>query len=160
MRIRTATLLLASTLTLLVCTSVASAQARPNFGGTWKLNPAKSDFDGRPPHSAVVTIEHKEPRITSTYRVDIGGREIEDTVTFTTDGGETKNRTFDAELTYKARWEGLIMVREAKGRMSNGVSVTRQDRWSLSKDGKVLTMKRRAFTDTTEEEVRFVLEKQ
>jgi hypothetical protein len=160
MRIRTVTLSLASTLTLFICISAALAQEKPNFSGTWKLNPAKSDLAGQPPYSAIVRIDHKEPRITSTYKVNIRGREIEETINFTTDGSETKNKTSDAEMTYKARWEGLVMIREAKGKMSNGVSLTRQDRWTLSKDGKELTMRRHSSTDNAEEEVRFVLEKQ
>ena len=70
------------------------------------------------------------------------------------------NKTLDAELTYKAQWEGTVLTREAEGRASNGVPLTRHDRWVLSKNGKVLTMSRRSTTDSSGEDVKFVLEMQ
>jgi hypothetical protein len=160
MRIQVRISLLISTVALTICTTLTAAQDKPNFSGTWKLDPAKSDFGGMPAYSAIIRIDHKEPSITSTYKVRIGDREIEETITFKTDGTETKNRTLDAELTYKAQWEGTVLTREAEGKTSNGSPLARHDRWVLSKNGKVLTMSRHSTTDNWEGDVRFVLEKQ
>lgn len=137
-----------------------AAQSRPNFTGTWKLNVDKSDVEGFSPQSFVLEIVHKEPHVRSIAAITQEGKEAKSEVNFTTDGKDTVNKTPDGEGTDKARWEGNVLVRDTQGKLSNGLSLTQRDKYTLSEDGKTMTIARHYATEISEGNLRFVFEKQ
>ncbi len=126
----------------LACASALQAQAKPDFTGTWKTNIAKSDFGAMPaPESVTTKIQHKDPKlgVESTSVGDQG----EHTITFNlmTDGTETTNQFGPVEIKSKAHWEDKALLIESKAATDNG-EITVKEKWTLSDDGKILTLAR------------------
>lgn len=143
--------LLLAALISVISTSPAPAQvAKPNFAGTWSLDVAKSDFGPMPaPESIVHVIEHNEPniKITTTQKSQAG--ETTNTRMLTTDGKETtsKIKMAGAEQDVKttAKWDGKTLALVATFD-AEGATIALRDTWTLSDDGKVLTIVRTAKT--------------
>jgi len=127
----------------LVCSlALAQAQSKPNFSGPWKVNNSKSDFGPMPaPQSSTSKIDHKEPnlKIATTWVGDQGERTFE--FSYTTDGKENTNSFGNVEFKSKATWEGSTLLIASKGGTDSG-EFTMKDKWSLSEDGKTLTVVR------------------
>ena len=125
-----------STVVALLCsTGLAQTPAKPNFTGTWVMDVAKSDLGGSPPaKSHVLTIVHKEPNITLDREID--GRK--DSAPFRTDGVET---TFTSSCCGDVKTSGVWDGTTLKRRVSNP-AITQNDTWTLSADGKTLTIVR------------------
>jgi hypothetical protein len=128
--------------------ATASNGTHPDFTGTWKLNPAKSDFgQGQPPTSQVTTIEIHGIAMKVTN--DVKGGFMGDMTmvdSFTTDGKES---TWDgmggAKVKGTAHWEGSALVVDAKTDFQ-GSDVTIKDTYKLSDDGKTLYINTHAGT--------------
>ena len=148
-----------STLALSTLLSVA-ALAGPNLSGDWKLNPAKSDFGPMPgPDKLLMKVDHKEPviKIQSEQSGQQGDVKMEQN--YTTDGKECKNKMRNAEMVSKLKWEGNALSVDSKlDFQGNEVSI--KETWSLSDEGKVLTIKRKIAAPQGEFETTQVLEKQ
>jgi hypothetical protein len=122
--------------------ATALAAAPPNLSGTWKGNVAKSDFGQMPaPSSFSAKIDHKDPslKVASTFVGDQGEMTFE--MTFSTDGTETTNQMGPFTMKSKAKWEGNALLVESKGSSDNG-EFTSKEKWTLSEDGKTLTIAR------------------
>lgn len=122
--------------------AVAQAQSKPNFSGAWKVNNSKSDFGPMPaPQSSTSKIDHKEPnvKIATTWVGDQGEFTFESS--YTTDGKESSNTFRNTEFKSKATWEGSSLLIASKGSTDSG-EFTMKDKWSLSEDGKTLTIAR------------------
>lgn len=135
-------------------------EAKPNFTAVWKLNIGKSNFGPmQAPQRRFDKIDHHEPtlRVTSTQVTDAG----EDTVSaeFTTDGKENTNTVHGNEAKSRLRWEGPALVIVTVVSMA-GAEVTLTDRWTLSTDGKTLTMERHYGGPEGEAKATYVLERQ
>ena len=152
---------------LLVCSMsvMASTQSvKPNFTGKWDLNVAKSDFGQTPPvESMVQVIEHREPniRITTTMKSPVG--QVSTVQELTTDGREHVN-TIDAmggeqAIRITGRWEGDTLA-TSWSLNAKGVTISFNDSWSVSEDGKVLTFIRTAKSPQGDFTVRTVYNKQ
>jgi hypothetical protein len=127
---------------LVFALSVATAQSKPDFSGTWKADIAKSDFGSFPPPQSTVTkINHKDPnlKISSTSVSDRGEQTME--LTFTTDGAENTNQIGNIEVKSKLKWEGAALLIESKASTEQG-EFTVKEKWTLSDDGKTLTIVR------------------
>ena len=127
-----------------------SQGAKPDFTGKWNLDAAKSDFGAMPaPASIVHDVEHKEPnlKITTTQKSEAG--ESTNTRTFSTDGKDSTNKItmMGAEypVTTSAKWDGQSLAVTASFD-AQGATVQLNDTWTLSPDGKVLTITRIAKT--------------
>ena len=125
-----------STVVAFLCSiGLAQTPARPNFTGTWVMDVAKSDLGETPAATShVLTIVHKEPNITLDREVD--GRK--DSAPFRTDGVET---TFTSACCGDVKTSGLWEGTTLKRRVSNQ-AITQNDTWTLSADGKTLTIVR------------------
>ncbi len=135
--------------------SAAKRKPKPDLTGTWKLNPAKSDFGfGPQPRSRIDTIEHKEPHLRiSTHLLDENGESttIRD---MTTDGKVVSQ----AARHYKARWDDTMLVIEVR---NNETNVKTTARLQLSRDRNTLTRQQRWFFKTHEEaKVTLLMERQ
>ncbi len=127
---------------ILTSLAVALAAAPPNFSGDWKMNAAKSDFGPGPaPIRASSKIEHQDPRLKliGTEVREEGERTFE--MNISTDGAQTTNQIGPLTLTTKAKWEGATLLVDSKASTDNGELVIK-DQWSLSEDGKTLTVVR------------------
>ena len=120
----------------------ARAQVQPTFTGTWKMNPAKCEFGPLPgPQSRIDKIDHREPHldVISTTVGSQGERTVR--LNYTTDGKENTNTTAGAEMKSRLKWQGSALLIDSVVNMG-GNAITIQDRWTLSDDGKTLTINR------------------
>jgi len=138
----------------------AFAQQKPDFSGTWKLNVAKSDFGALPgPASRTDVITHKEPSLTNDVTAEGAGGKQQYTVKYTTDGKEVTNQMGPREVKSTMKWEGSNLVISSKF-MYNDSEVNAQSTWTLSGDGKTLTISTHYASSMGETDQKAVLEKQ
>jgi len=117
-----------------------TAQTIPDFSGVWQLNLEKSTFRGSPPREIVSTIQHREPILTQTTRVVAAdGGERQWTFTFDTSGSDSTNTTAAGDVQSRAHWNGSELVIDSVLR-TPGRTFHFTDHWSLSHDGRTLTM--------------------
>jgi len=117
-----------------VCASIASAQTKPDFSGTWKMNREKSKFAVGGPDSLLIKIDHKEPAFVENWTVSTPDGERSFQAKYTTDGKETEQEVMGRTAMTSAKWEGDALVIEFK---SEGGFFKRKI--TLSADGKTIT---------------------
>jgi len=126
--------------------SPRAAEAHADLNGTWKLNAQKSDLadDYRYALSLgeeSVRLSAHDPEIKVTRRYSFG----ESNSTLYTDGRTASNRDTTGEtFQSSAKWEGRKLIsRYALHRSFGGNPETVDviDEWSISNDGKTLTLK-------------------
>lgn len=135
--------LLEATIFAIVAASLASA-ADPDFSGTWKLDQARSEIRrslDRP--WSLMKVDHKDTDI-HCVPVDAGPGAPKAgplAMRFATNGKETTHPFGEASGKSIAKWEGsALMINTIVS--SPRQSYTQMDRWKLSRDGKVLTVRR------------------
>jgi len=137
-------------------TIATAASAKPNFSGTWRLNKAKSNYG---PVSAPNRMERKIVHADPTLKMIIvqGNDEGERTVEqeYRTDGSEVVNKIGSREVASTAKWEGQVLVIS-----SEHGDLAQSERWTLSEDGKVLTLVNRVKSPKRNFEVTVVMDKQ
>jgi hypothetical protein len=138
--------------------------ARPNFTGKWVLDAAKSDFGPMPPPDSLIhTIDHKEPSIKIvTAQKSVQG-ELTNERTVTTDGKPNVNKVRmggpEQDVTSTTKWVGKALNTVMKAEVQ-GMALVFNDTWTLSDDGKVLTIGRAITSDQGEFAVTTVFNKQ
>jgi len=133
-------LLVQIALALIAVSGTATAADKPDFSGEWKMNPAKSDYQGVPaPSSFIRKITHVEPTITI-LEEQKGGANGDSVFTrkITTDGQVTKTDASGAAATCTAVWDKNSLVANT---VIDGAGLSFKDAMSLSDDRKVLTSK-------------------
>jgi len=117
-------------------------KSRPDFTGVWEMNLERSILRGSAPKRILVKIEHREPRlIQQILFTNAGGTAQRMTFTYETDA-ETTNPVGEGTARTHARWEGTELVIESRMK-TPGREVHFKDHWSLSDDGRTLTMAHR-----------------
>ena len=145
---------------LAIACGLLQAQAKPNFSGNWKLNTAKSDFGAMPaPDSRTDIITHEDPDLKDSYTQSGQMGELTAEMKYSTDGKETTNSVRGNQIKTTAKWDGDELAIAGKTQF-NGANVTMNDRWSLSPDGKTLTIQRHVNSPMGETNQKIVLEKQ
>ncbi len=132
-----------------------SAAAAPNFSGHWKLNPEKSKLED--PYQEERTIDHKDPELTVDVKAVVDGEEEASTVKYRTDGKETRTVIDGDPLFTKAHWDGDALVFDSQI-ISDTDTTELHDRWTLSSDGKHLTIERKQKVGYDEREFVFVFD--
>jgi hypothetical protein len=114
----------------------AQARAAANFTGVWKLNLAKSEYGPVPqPDAMTRTINHNDPSLQiSTYTKGAAG-EVTTELKYTTDGKPAENKGSKGS----AKWDGDKLVVDSV-RDYQGAELKLHDVWTLSPDGKTLTI--------------------
>jgi hypothetical protein len=137
-----------------------SAQQKPDFSGTWKLNVAKSDFGilGGPTSRTDVII-HKDPSLSNSVTAEGAQGKVESKINYTTDGKEAVNKIGDREIKSTLKWAGSVLVINSKFTY-NDADVVGEDNWTLSADGKTLTITRHFTSSLGDADQKFVFEKQ
>ena len=140
-------MVLAATLFAVHTYAQPAAAGKTNFAGSWKLNVDKSDFGQMPPPSSeslVITQTSDEIKVARTSMRDQG--DMSYTLTLKLDGSDvpTPAGTFPADSPFqivssKAEWDGAnLSVTQKTTFQGNPGSL--KAKYSLSPDGKVLTI--------------------
>lgn len=134
--------------------------AKPNFTGAWKANVSKSDFGQMPaPDKMEMKVTHEDPKLDLHNSQSGQFGEMEWDAKYTTDGKESKNTMRDNPTTSVVKWDGDVLKFETKGKFGDN-DFTMTDKWTLSADGKTLTMDRHFSSSFGEGDQKVVLEKQ
>jgi hypothetical protein len=129
-------------------------QVKPDLTGKWELNRAKSDLSDDERYRMTLgerslTILHHDPELKLSRRFHSGKSDSESESLFYTDGRGENNVGTTAQNAVKSntRWEGEKLIsryalRRAVAWSQGTVEVVDVvDEWSLSRDGKTLTLK-------------------
>jgi hypothetical protein len=117
-------------------------KSRPDFGGVWEMNFERSILRGPAPKRILMKIEHREAQLVQQIHLtNAGGTEQRVTFRYETDT-ETTNSVGEATARTHARWEGTELVIESRMKTS-GREFHFKDYWSLSDDGRTLTIAHR-----------------
>lgn len=112
----------------------AAAQAKPNFTGSWKMNPQKSKFTNGGPDNILIKVDHKEPEFTENWSIATPDGERSFQAKYTIGGKETEQQVMGRTAMTLAKWAGDALVIEWK---AGDGSFNRK--LTLSADGKTLT---------------------
>jgi hypothetical protein len=147
--------------TLALIAAAASFAAVPDFSGSWKMNASKSDFAQFPaPSSMTAKVTHAEPKLTFETKMSSDMGDLDFTANYTTDGKECVNPGFGGSETKSvAKWDGQTLLIDTKGSFGDN-EYTMKDKWTLSEDGKILTVLRRFSGANGDMDQRLVFEKQ
>ena len=148
--------------------SVAPAQDKTNFSGTWKLNVEKSEFGPIPaPSTATQLIEQKDSDFKCTYDTATDEGKDHAVLTFAADGKEVTvpadspnahQGQFNPQ-TIKADWDGPCLIVTETG-VYSGMDVHSKRTYSLSADGKVLTIALHLTLSMGDLDLKWVYDKQ
>ncbi|HAX44380.1 MAG TPA: hypothetical protein PLF84_10180 [Bryobacteraceae bacterium] len=145
----------------LVVALALPAADKPDFSGSWKLNSARSDFGPMPPPDKWdMVVEHKDPSLkvkTTMANAQMGERN--DEAEYATDGTEKANGATTAVVT----WEGALIVFKTSRKVNmqgEQVEIKGEEKWSLSEDGKTLTVDAKLTAPMGEFQMKRVLDKQ
>lgn len=148
-------------LTLLSVALVPGA-GKPDLSGKWVLNLAKSDYgpmQAQAPQKLERTIALEGKNLKFTTQQSGARGDITTEMAYTTDGKPCTNKTSRGDVTGTAKWDGNVLVIASK-REINGNEITQTERWSVSDDGRTLTILNKINTPAGDSEIRLVLEKQ
>jgi len=137
------------------------ALAKPNFSGDWKLNTSKSTFGQMPaPDSMTNKITHDDPKLSTATKQSGQMGEFEMQATYTTDGKECTNQGFGGSTNKSTlKWDGDTLMIETKGKFGDN-EFTMTQKWTLSADGKALTVIQTFKSAMGEGEQKLVFDKQ
>ena len=136
------------------------ASAAPNFSGNWKMNLAKTDTGPMPaPEKYEQKIDHKDPSLKSTVNQVGQMGEFTYDLTYTTDGAECVNKIRGNDVKGNVVWEGEKLKFSSKMNFQ-GADVSFLEKWTISADGKVLTIERHITSSQGEIDVKLVFDKQ
>jgi hypothetical protein len=152
--------LTAATFLLAILALTAFAQQKTDFSGTWKLNVSKSDFGPLPaPTARTDVITQKEPMLTDVVSAETADGKLAYTVNYSTDGQETTNHIGEREQKSTAKWDGANLVIHSKFNF-NDMAIDATATWTISADGKTLTISAHFVASMGEADQKFIYEKQ
>jgi hypothetical protein len=134
--------------------------AAPNFAGEWKLNLSKSDFGEMPaPGSRVDKITHEGVNLAVVSKQSREQGDFTSESKYTTDGKECTNEMFGNPFKSTLKWDGETLVINTKGAFQDNEFIV-VSKWTLSTDGKVLTINQHFSSSMGEGDSKLVLDKQ
>jgi hypothetical protein len=124
------------------------------------MNSSKSDFGQMPaPSSMTQKVTHNDPDLkVVTTRAGENG-EFTNEAAYTTDGKECTNKGRMGEMKSTLKWEGDTLVIDTKADFQ-GNAVTITAKWTLSDDGKTLTVNTHFASSMGEGDSKTVFDKQ
>ncbi len=151
-------LLKALTFLISLFTSVAlfATSAPVNFSGTWKLNRAKTDASpANTPKKMSMKIEQSGNDMSIWYYVTDGLADHDWGSTYTLDGKVNHNSWNGIDVKTSQEWVGKSLVFNVR----RGTTQYKET-WSLSEDGKTLTISRHTIFARSDLTETFVYDKQ
>ena len=135
------------------------AQAKPDFAGEWTLNLTKSHFGQvQAPSGLVRTITQQGSRFKVVTIQPGASGNVTTEVTYTIDGKDNVHKLNGETVRAAARWEGEALIIESRRRIQ-GAEAIQRDRWTLSLDGKTLTINSHLTVFPREYDITYVLDK-
>jgi hypothetical protein len=138
---------------LLLVGTVAAAQAQPQLTGTWVLDRAQSQLPTHRGHAGPdaqaqpsdvkLLVQQQGNTMKATRMVARGNVERSVAVTYLTDGSEQSHAGRRGTVVTRAAYEGdrLVVNKTYTKKTEQGdKSMSRESIWTLSPDGKVLTI--------------------
>jgi hypothetical protein len=143
---------------LLLGIGVAAAQAEPQFSGSWVLDRSQSQFpshegraqkapDAQPqppaPPQVTLVVAQQGHTLKVTRTVAMGTRQHSMTDTIVADGSDQIQQGFHGDVVTRSTFEGdrLIVTHTRTRKTDQGEqTMSRQSVWTLSPDGRVLTI--------------------
>jgi hypothetical protein len=139
---------------------VVTQAASQNLSGEWKLNFAKSNYGKFPaPSSMTRKIAHNDPKLILTTTQKGAQGEVTSKLAYTTDGKESVNQVAGGESKGIAQWIGDKLMIESS-REFQGVTLKQKDIWTLSDDGKTLTIDSHVSIPNGEYDIKQVFDRQ
>jgi hypothetical protein len=139
---------------------VVTQAASQNLSGEWKLNFAKSNYGKFPaPSSMTRKIAHNDPKLILTTTQKGAQGEVTSKLAYTTDGKESVNQVAGGESKGIAQWIGDKLIIESS-REFQGVTLKQKDIWTLSDDGKTLTIDSHVSIPNGEYDIKQVFDRQ
>jgi hypothetical protein len=139
---------------------VVTQAASQNLSGDWKLNLAKSNYGKFPaPLSMTRKIAHNDPKLMLSTTQKGAQGEVTSNLSYATDGRESLNQVAGGETKGIAQWIGDKLMIESS-RKFQGVSLKQKDIWTLSDDGKTLTIDSHVSLPNGEFDIKQVFDKQ
>lgn len=136
---------------------VLSAQT-PNFSGVWKADLGKSKLNGPAPSDYLMILEQQDGKLVESVGVYTQRGEQRSKFTFKTDGSPSINSFHGLTMRTQASWSGGTLVLDSKLAADKPGSVN--EKYSLSPDGKTLTVETATSMGGREMQQTLVLEKQ
>jgi hypothetical protein len=139
---------------------VVTQAASQNLSGDWKLNLAKSNYGKFPaPLSITRKIAHNDPKLMLSTTQKGAQGEVSSNLSYATDGRESLNQVAGGESKGIAQWIGDKLMIESS-REFQGASLKQKDIWTLSEDGKTLTIDSHVSLPNGEFDIKQVFDKQ
>ena len=136
-----------------------SVEAALNLSGEWRLNLAASNYGKFPaPQSMKRTIIHNGATLTMHSVQKSTQGEVTSDLKYSTDGAESVNKVQGGESKGTAQWIGDKLIIES-AREFQGVTLKQKEIWSLSPDGKTLTIDAHVTIPNGEFDVKQVFDK-
>ena len=131
---------------LILAGLTAFAADKPNFTGTWEMNKGQSDFGKMQaqmlPEKIMQKVTQKGDSELRAESTTVGARGTASTdMKYKLDGSESTNKTQMGEVKSTAKWEGTAIAIASK-REVQGMSISINEKWELSADGKTLSVSR------------------
>ena len=121
----------------------AAAATHPDFTGTWVLDTTKSQSPMPLPGTMQVVVAQTGNSMKIDRTASTPNGDMSTTTTFTLDGATSKNTVtqmgMSIDMNTVATWDGAALVAKTTADVG-GQSLEQTDRWSLSADGKELTI--------------------
>jgi hypothetical protein len=138
----------------------ASAFGAPNLTGEWKLNLAKSQYGAIPaPVEVTRKIKLEGINLTMSTHQRTAQRDSTSELKYTTDGKVCINKVTNGDAKGTAHWEGDALIIESS--QQNGEQELKsREVWTLSADGKTLTIQNHLTLPQGGVDVKQVFEKQ
>lgn len=133
--------------------------ATPDFSGTWRLDPARSDYGSRPkPRGRTEWIaHHKGVLADSSVTVRDTGDTLAFAVRYYTDGREATNTVMGQPVRTASSWQGKVLRLESHAKLLI-LDMVVIEQWELITGGRELVMTResRLPMGTTKQRLVFV----
>jgi len=123
---------------------VGAQSPRPDFSGTWTLDKQASafgDIPGGTPTARTDVIQQQRQFLRQTLYLNNGGHLDTTIYRYTTDGAESVNNVAGSKIKSKVWWDGTLLHLESRTKVLI-LSASLSETWSLSPDGRTLTMTR------------------
>ena len=115
---------------------------RPDLSGTWLLDKGKSSLQAPAPDTAILYVDHSDPRFLLPRAYVTDGLADRFNIRVLANGKDDVKKWRDHTTVNRCRWEGNELVLESRDREGRKESRTVM-RFSLSPDGRTLTMEER-----------------
>jgi type IV secretion system protein VirB10 len=120
-------------LALLLTVQVSTAQSNQDFSGAWNLNPARSEIQSSVPGDLALKVEQSAASVTWSGNAAVPS-------IYPLEGRTEKRRVGDSDFSTTTKWEGAALL--VNTIVSGPQNYTVMERWTRSRDGNTLTIRR------------------